>query len=121
MNNKGILQIGKNDMMHQAQTFVYANGKDQPPTAIDHKKEMVKDLFFNQSPSKVSSLFSLLSSRPIILNFFLNSFLCVCVCVGCCIGVTINEVYAFCAGYGKALSIGLKLRLGSSLLRGNPR
>lgn len=51
----GIVQIGPNDLMQQAQVFLYANGKDHPPTAIDLNKELVKDLFFNQSPSKVRS------------------------------------------------------------------
>jgi hypothetical protein len=48
-----LLQTGSNDLMQQAQTFLYANGKDQPPTAIDLDKALVKDLLFNQSPSKV--------------------------------------------------------------------
>ncbi|PON79700.1 Methyl esterase [Parasponia andersonii] len=57
-------QIGPNDLMQQAQIFLYANGKDQPPTAIDHNKELVKDLFFNQSPSKDVALASV-SMRPV--------------------------------------------------------
>lgn len=57
-------QIGPNNLMQQAQVFLYANGKDHPPTAIDHNKELVKDLFFNQSPSKDVALASV-SMRPI--------------------------------------------------------
>ncbi|KAF4368181.1 hypothetical protein F8388_022814 [Cannabis sativa] len=57
-------QFGANDLMQQAQIFLYANGKDQPPTAIEHNKELVKDLFFNQSPSKDVVLASV-SMRPV--------------------------------------------------------
>lgn len=39
--------------MRQAQIFLYANGNDHPPTAIDLSKELLKDLLFNQSPVKV--------------------------------------------------------------------
>ncbi|KAF9617797.1 hypothetical protein IFM89_038908 [Coptis chinensis] len=41
-----------NDLMRQAQIFNYANGNDHPPTAIDLDKSLLKDLLFNQSPSK---------------------------------------------------------------------
>ncbi|XP_059445202.1 putative methylesterase 11, chloroplastic isoform X1 [Corylus avellana] len=57
-------QMGSNDLMQQAQAFLYANGKDQPPTAIDLDKALVKDLLFNQSPAKDVSL-ALVSMRPI--------------------------------------------------------
>lgn len=39
--------------MRQAQVFVYANGNDNAPTAIELKKPLLKDLFFNQTPAKV--------------------------------------------------------------------
>lgn len=48
-----LLQLGSNDLMRQAQIFLYENGKDQPPTAIDLNKELVKDFLFNQSPARV--------------------------------------------------------------------
>ncbi|GLT68425.1 hypothetical protein SLA2020_406580 [Shorea laevis] len=57
-------QTGSNDLMQQAQAFLYANGKDQPPTAIDLDKALVKDLLFNQSPAKDVSL-ALVSMRPV--------------------------------------------------------
>ncbi|XP_047333146.1 putative methylesterase 11, chloroplastic [Impatiens glandulifera] len=38
--------------MDQAQVFVYANGKDCPPTSIDLDKSLLRDLLFNQCPSK---------------------------------------------------------------------
>nr|POF07602.1 putative methylesterase 13, chloroplastic [Quercus suber] len=57
-------QTGSNDLMQQAQKFLYTNGKDQPPTAIDLDKELVKDFLFNQSPAKEVAL-SLVSMRPI--------------------------------------------------------
>ncbi|CAA6653589.1 unnamed protein product [Spirodela intermedia] len=50
------LQEGVDDLMRQAQVFIYGNGSDRPPTAIDLKKSSLKDLMFNQSPSKVSPL-----------------------------------------------------------------
>lgn len=45
--------------MRQAQIFLYANGNNQPPTAIDLDKSMLKELLFNQSPSKVCITFFL--------------------------------------------------------------
>ena len=39
--------------MRQAQIFLYANGNSHPPTAIDLDKSLLRDLLFNQSPSKV--------------------------------------------------------------------
>ncbi|KAK4594502.1 hypothetical protein RGQ29_018259 [Quercus rubra] len=57
-------QTGSNDLMQQAQKFLYTNGKDQPPTAIGLDKELVKDFLFNQSPAKDVAL-SLVSMRPI--------------------------------------------------------
>ena len=51
-----LLQTGINDLMRKAQIFLYANGKDQPPTAIDLDKTLLKDLLFNQSTSKVCFL-----------------------------------------------------------------
>ncbi|KAG0458456.1 hypothetical protein HPP92_023378 [Vanilla planifolia] len=57
-------QDGASDLMHQAQTFLYGNGKDQPPTAIDLEKSLLRDLLFNQSPVKDIALASV-SVRPI--------------------------------------------------------
>lgn len=53
-----LLQAASNDLMRQAQIFLYANGKDQAPTAIDLDKTLVKDLLFNQSPAKVCPQYS---------------------------------------------------------------
>jgi hypothetical protein len=39
--------------MQQAQIFVYANGNNNPPTAINLDKSILRDLLFNQSPGKV--------------------------------------------------------------------
>ena len=50
------MQAGSNDLMQQAQTFIYANGNDHPPTSFDMDKSLLRDLLFNQSPTKVSSL-----------------------------------------------------------------
>ncbi|XP_061991462.1 putative methylesterase 11, chloroplastic isoform X1 [Rosa rugosa] len=57
-------QTGSNDLMRQAQIFLYANGKDQPPTAIGLGKKFTEDLLFNQSPAKDVALASV-SMRPI--------------------------------------------------------
>ncbi|KAI3977105.1 hypothetical protein MKX01_002425 [Papaver californicum] len=57
-------QSGSNDLMRQAQVFLYANGNDHPPTAIDLDKSLLKDLLFNQSPAKDVALASV-SMRPI--------------------------------------------------------
>ncbi|CAH1443590.1 unnamed protein product [Lactuca virosa] len=53
-----------NDLMRQAQKFLYANGNNQPPTAIDLDKSLLKDLLFNQSTTKDVALASV-SMRPI--------------------------------------------------------
>lgn len=50
-----MLQEGSNDLMQQAQIFLYANGNDRPPTSFDLDKSLLRDLLFNQSPTKVSS------------------------------------------------------------------
>ncbi|XP_021770966.1 putative methylesterase 11, chloroplastic [Chenopodium quinoa] len=52
------------DLMKQAQVFLYANGNNNPPTAIDLDKSLLKELLFNQSPSKDVALASV-SMRPI--------------------------------------------------------
>ncbi|XP_010939193.1 putative methylesterase 11, chloroplastic isoform X1 [Elaeis guineensis] len=57
-------QADTNDLMQQAQIFVYANGNDHPPTAIDLNKSSLKELLFNQSPAKDVAL-ALVSMRPI--------------------------------------------------------
>ncbi|KAM7268904.1 hypothetical protein ACFE04_011070 [Oxalis oulophora] len=57
-------QADSNDLMHQAQIFLYANGNDQPPTAIDLDRSLLRDLLFNESPSKDVALASV-SMRPI--------------------------------------------------------
>ncbi|KAL4184575.1 hypothetical protein AMTRI_Chr10g226260 [Amborella trichopoda] len=53
-----------NDLMQQAQIFLYGNGNDRPPTAIDLDKSGLRDLLFNQSPAKDIALASV-SMRPI--------------------------------------------------------
>lgn len=53
-----------NNLMQQAQIVLYANGKDQTPTAIDFDQSSLQDLIFNQSPMKDISLASV-SMRPI--------------------------------------------------------
>ncbi|KAJ9173176.1 hypothetical protein P3X46_016339 [Hevea brasiliensis] len=57
-------QANSNDLMQQAQIFVYANGNGHPPTAIDLDKSLLRELLFNQSPAKDVALASV-SMRPI--------------------------------------------------------
>ncbi|CAN4082702.1 unnamed protein product [Withania somnifera] len=47
-----------NDLMKQSQIFIYANGNDKPPTAIDLDKSLLRDLLFNHSPAKDVALAS---------------------------------------------------------------
>ncbi|KAG6720849.1 hypothetical protein I3843_03G083700 [Carya illinoinensis] len=56
-------QAGSNDLMRQAQIFLYANGNDQPPTSVDIERSLLRDLLFNQSPAKDVALASV-SMRP---------------------------------------------------------
>lgn len=51
-------KAGSSDLMQQAQIFVYANGNNHPPTAINLDKSLLRDLLFNQSPSKDVALAS---------------------------------------------------------------
>ncbi|XP_022726149.1 putative methylesterase 11, chloroplastic [Durio zibethinus] len=57
-------QMDSNDLMRQAQIFLYANGNNNPPTAVDLDKTLLRDLFFNQSSAKDVALASV-SMRPI--------------------------------------------------------
>ncbi|OAY56926.1 putative methylesterase 11, chloroplastic isoform X2 [Manihot esculenta] len=57
-------QANSNDLLQQAQIFVYANGNGHPPTAIDLDKSLLRELLFNQSPAKDVALASV-SMRPI--------------------------------------------------------
>ncbi|XP_010511946.1 PREDICTED: putative methylesterase 15, chloroplastic [Camelina sativa] len=53
-----------NDLMEQVHLFLYANGKKNPPTAVDFDRSLLRDFFFNQSPPKDVALASV-SMRPI--------------------------------------------------------
>ncbi|CAI0453855.1 unnamed protein product [Linum tenue] len=57
-NKRELFQSGGNDLMQKTQIFVYANGKDHPPSAIDLDKSLLRDLLFNQSPAKDIALAS---------------------------------------------------------------
>ncbi|XP_009782139.2 putative methylesterase 11, chloroplastic [Nicotiana tabacum] len=57
-------KTNSNDLMRQSQVFIYANGNDKPPTAIDLDKSLLRDLLFNHSPAKDVALASV-SMRPI--------------------------------------------------------
>ncbi|XP_010460319.1 PREDICTED: putative methylesterase 13, chloroplastic [Camelina sativa] len=57
-------QLGSNDLMQQAQIFLYANGKKNPPTAVDFDRSLLRDFLLNQSPPKDLALASV-AIRPI--------------------------------------------------------
>jgi len=41
-----------NDLIQDAQVFIYGNGNENPPTGLEFDRSQMKDLFFNQSPTK---------------------------------------------------------------------
>ncbi|KAL2499854.1 putative methylesterase 11 [Abeliophyllum distichum] len=51
-------KVDSNDLMRQAQVFIYANGNNQLPTAIDFDRDLLRELLFNQSPTKDVALAS---------------------------------------------------------------
>ncbi|KAL3631246.1 putative methylesterase 15, chloroplastic [Castilleja foliolosa] len=57
-------QSSLSDVTKRAQKFLYADGKDHQPTAIDFDKSLSEDLFFNRTPSKDMALASV-SMRPV--------------------------------------------------------
>ncbi|CAK7326219.1 unnamed protein product [Dovyalis caffra] len=57
-------QTGSSDLIRQPHTFMYANGTDNPPTAIDIDKTLLRECWFNQSSTKDVALASV-SMRPI--------------------------------------------------------
>ncbi|KAL9230645.1 hypothetical protein vseg_005970 [Gypsophila vaccaria] len=66
-------QVDSMDLLQQAQILIYANGNNQTPTAIDLDKSFLKELLFNQSPTKDIAL-ALVSMRPIPFAPFLEKF-----------------------------------------------
>ncbi|KAL3690194.1 hypothetical protein R1sor_016503 [Riccia sorocarpa] len=52
------------DMLQKAQNFIYANGKSAPPTALEIDKNLIRDVFYNTSPSKDVAL-ATVSIRPV--------------------------------------------------------
>ncbi|WCJ22098.1 methyl esterase 11 [Euphorbia peplus] len=57
-------QTDSSDLMKEAYVFVYGNGNDNPPTAIDLNKDILRDLLFNKSSNKDIAL-ALVSMRGI--------------------------------------------------------
>eukprot|EP00252_Welwitschia_mirabilis_P006902 TRINITY_DN1784_c0_g3_i1.p1 TRINITY_DN1784_c0_g3~~TRINITY_DN1784_c0_g3_i1.p1 ORF type:complete len:363 (-),score=93.69 TRINITY_DN1784_c0_g3_i1:476-1564(-) len=53
-----------NELLKNSQVFIYANGNENPPTGLEFDKRQLKELFFNQSPSKDVAL-ATVSMRPI--------------------------------------------------------
>ncbi|KZV22429.1 methylesterase 11, chloroplastic [Dorcoceras hygrometricum] len=46
------------ELNQRAQKFLYANGKNQPPTAMEFDKSLLEDFLFNRTPSKDIALAS---------------------------------------------------------------
>ncbi|KAH9772361.1 putative methylesterase 13 [Citrus sinensis] len=63
-------QMGSNDLMQQAQIFLYANGKQNPPTSIDLDRTLLRDLLFNQSAAKVNVHYQLV--KRLVASSYLN-------------------------------------------------
>ncbi|KAF2313679.1 hypothetical protein GH714_012681 [Hevea brasiliensis] len=61
-------EANSNDLMQQAQIFVYANGNGHPPTAIELDKSLLRELLFNQSPAKRLGLPSWLHLNLVALH-----------------------------------------------------
>uniref|UniRef100_A0A0D6QSG5 AB hydrolase-1 domain-containing protein n=1 Tax=Araucaria cunninghamii TaxID=56994 RepID=A0A0D6QSG5_ARACU len=40
------------DLIQNARVFIYGNGNDKPPTGLEFDRNQLKELFFNQSPTK---------------------------------------------------------------------
>lgn len=55
--------VTPNDLLQKSQVFIYANGNMQAPTAVEFKRDILKDLLFNQSPAKDVAL-AMVSIRP---------------------------------------------------------
>jgi pimeloyl-ACP methyl ester carboxylesterase len=53
-----------NELIQDAQVFIYGNGNENPPTGLEFDRNQVKELFFNQSPTKDVAL-ATVSMRPI--------------------------------------------------------
>lgn len=56
------------DLMQQAQNFIYANGKDNPPTSIFLDKTLLTDLLYNRSPSRVLHQNNVLQFSSLLFN-----------------------------------------------------
>ncbi|XP_057817497.1 putative methylesterase 11, chloroplastic [Cryptomeria japonica] len=41
-----------NDLIQDARIFIYGNGNENPPTGLEFDRNQLKELFFNQSPTK---------------------------------------------------------------------
>lgn len=55
--------VSEDDLLQKSQVFVFGNGNTQAPTAVEFKRNVLKELLFNQSPAKDVALASL-SIRP---------------------------------------------------------
>eukprot|EP00250_Pteridium_aquilinum_P032916 c4947_g1_i1 orf=398-1471(-) len=55
--------VTPDDLLQKSQVFIYGNGNTQAPTALEFKRDVLKELLFNQCPAKDVALASL-SIRP---------------------------------------------------------
>uniref|UniRef100_K4BHH7 Uncharacterized protein n=1 Tax=Solanum lycopersicum TaxID=4081 RepID=K4BHH7_SOLLC len=52
--------------------FIYANGNDKPPTAIDLNKSLIENLLFNHSPAKVRYAVYICLNLMLYILIFIN-------------------------------------------------
>lgn len=90
--------------MRQAQIFLYANGNDHPPTAIDLSKELLKDLLFNQSPVKVPFIKNEKKNACRSLASLRSKAIRSTLVTGYCFGLGFYEIHPFCTSAGEALT-----------------
>lgn len=107
--------------MRQAQIFLYANGNDHPPTAIDLSKELLKDLLFNQSPVKVPFIKNEKKNACRSLASLRSKAIRSTLVTGYCFGLGFYEIHPFCTSAGEALTYWEELWFSSEILHRDNR
>ncbi|KAL3634707.1 putative methylesterase 12, chloroplastic [Castilleja foliolosa] len=61
-------ELGSTELFSpDSKSLIYSNGKDKPPTGFMFEKQLMRDLYFNQSPSKDVAL-AMVSMKPVPLG-----------------------------------------------------
>lgn len=103
--------------MQQAQIFLYANGKKNPPTAVDFDRSLFRDFLFNQSPPKVNLKPNQSYTGTTRFDYWTNLFCFIG--IGPRISLGIHETDPVRTGWWKASRVGEKLRLYPTVLHQN--